>query len=183
MCMVNPHEIYKIGTTYRTQIYDICGSYLSANYKHSDSAFRGDCIWLIHVYVYICIYIYSIFIFVELEWFYYNDLLYHYGCHLPSGHWWKPRASCVYTNCEIRWSQGPHSVACGIRIRVLFEMLSLLCLFQCLGEAPASNSRDPAQPAPLAGLGCVRVTPARRPNDAGLTIVLINVDMQFPRLI
>ena len=23
--------------------------------------------------------------------------------------------SCVYTNCEMRWSQGPHNGACGIR--------------------------------------------------------------------
>ena len=28
-----------------------------------------------------------------------------------------------------KWSQGPHNGACGIRIYVLFEMLSLLCLF------------------------------------------------------
>ena len=35
----------------------------------------------------------------------------------------------VCTNCEMRWPQGPHNGACGIRMRVLFEMLSLLCLF------------------------------------------------------
>ena len=29
----------------------------------------------------------------------------------------------VCTNCEMRWQQGPHNGACGIRIRVLFEML------------------------------------------------------------
>ena len=29
----------------------------------------------------------------------------------------------------MRCSQGPHNGTCGIGIRVLFEMLSLLCLF------------------------------------------------------
>ena len=37
------------------------------------------------------------------------------------------------------------------------------------------------QPAPLADLGCVRVTIARRPNYDGLTIIFINADMRFPR--
>ena len=46
MCMVNPHEIYKIETTYRTQANDICGSYSPAP---SDSA---SSIWLIRVYIY-----------------------------------------------------------------------------------------------------------------------------------
>ena len=35
-------------------------------------------------------------------------------------------ASCVYTNCKMGWSQGPHNGACGITIRVLFEKLSQL---------------------------------------------------------
>ena len=109
------------------------------------------------------IYIYSILIFVELWLFYFSDFVYHYGCHLPSRHRWKPRVCCVYTNCEMHWSQGSHNGAYGIRIHVLFEMLSLLCLFWCFGVAPASNSRETAQPAPLAGLGCVRVTP--QPGD------------------
>ena len=74
-----------------------------------------------------------------------------------------------------QWGMRDHSTC------FLFEVLSLLCLFQCFGVAPASNSREPAQPASLAGLGCVGVTPARRPNDVGLTIILINADMQFPR--
>ena len=73
--------------------------------------------------------------------------------------------------------------ACGIRLSVLFEILSVLCLFSCFGVAPASNSRESAQLDPLTGLRCVRITPARRSNDVGLTIVLINADMQFPRLI
>ena len=138
--------------------------------------------------MYIYTYIYSIFIFMWNYNYFTIMILYiiiDAICHLPSGHWLKPFASCVYinTNCEMHWSQGPHNGACGIRIRVLFEMLSLLCLFQCFGVAPASNSREPAQPAPLAVLGCVRVTPARKPNDAGLAMVVINADMQFPRLI
>ena len=41
MCMVNPHEIYEIKTTHRTKIYDICGSYSPAHYRHSDSASSG----------------------------------------------------------------------------------------------------------------------------------------------
>ena len=82
-----------------------------------------------HSYVYI--YMYIVFSFLwNSNWFTIMlSIVYNYACHLPSGHWWKPRASCVYTNCEKRWSQGPHNGACGIRIRVLFEMLSLLRLF------------------------------------------------------
>ena len=41
MCIVNLHEIYQIETTYRTQIYDICGTYSLVHYKHSDSASSG----------------------------------------------------------------------------------------------------------------------------------------------
>ena len=69
---------------------------------------------------------------MELWLFYYSDFVCRYRCHLPSVHWWKPCASCLYTNCEMSWWQDPHNGACGIRIRVLFEMLSLLCFFSVL---------------------------------------------------
>ena len=164
MCMAQPREIYKIKTIYRTQIYDICDTYSPAH-----------CIC-------ICLYIYNILIYVELWLFYNNDFVYHYGCHLPSRHWWKLHASCAYTNCKMRWSQGLNNGAWGIRILVLFWMFSLLCLFWCFDVTPASNSRELIQPAPLAGLGCIRVKLARRPYDAGLTIVIFNANMQFPRL-
>ena len=41
MCMANPHGIYNMETLYRTQIYDICGSYSSTLNKHPDSASGG----------------------------------------------------------------------------------------------------------------------------------------------
>ena len=60
MCIVNPHETYEIETTYRNQIYDICGTYSPAPYKHPDSASSRvyqDWILLIPVYAYIYNYI------------------------------------------------------------------------------------------------------------------------------
>ena len=58
---------------------------------------------------------------------------------------------------------------------VYFSVLELL--------QPVTPGNPLSRSRPLAGFGYVRVTPARRPDDAGLTIVLINADMQFPRLI
>ena len=57
---------------------------------------------------------------------------------------------------------------------VYFSVLELL--------QPVTPGNPLSRPR-LAGLGCIRVTPARRTNDAGLTILLINADMQFPRII
>ena len=41
MCIIKPHEIYEIKTKYHSQIYDIYGTYLPAQYKYSGSASSG----------------------------------------------------------------------------------------------------------------------------------------------
>ena len=35
MCLVNLHEIYKTKTAYRSQVYDICGTYSPMHYNDS----------------------------------------------------------------------------------------------------------------------------------------------------
>ena len=97
MCIIKPHEIYKIKTKYHSQINDIYGTYLPAQYKYSGSASSGiwrDCLWLIPVGIYL--YIYIIFMYVELWLLNHYDFVYHYECHLSSEHWRKPRTSFVY---------------------------------------------------------------------------------------
>ena len=72
----------------------------------------------------------------------YNDFVYHYGCHLSSVHWRKPRANCIYTSFKVLWSQGPHNGACGITIRGLFEMLSVVFIQVSLGVLELLHSGD-----------------------------------------
>ena len=78
-------------------------------------------------------YLYSTLNFVKLSLFYPNYFVYHYECHLPPGHWWKPPLSWVYVYWKMLWSQVSHNGACGFRISSLFEMLSVVFISVSLG--------------------------------------------------
>ena len=127
MCIVNPHETYKIETTYRNQIYDFCGTYSLAPYKHPDSASSGvykDWILLIPVYAYIYIYIvfscmWNYRYFTIMSLYIVMDAVCLQGIN-------GSRARVVF----IQIVKCAYRRACTKGYAgVMFEMLSLLCLF------------------------------------------------------
>ena len=83
---------------------------------------------------------YSEFWFVQLWLFHHNEFVYQFGRRLSSVHWWKPRVSCVYTNCKMLWSQGRGNRVCSFRTCGFFEMLWGVFVFRlivCLVVTPA----------------------------------------------
>ena len=137
LCIVySPWNVWN-KTTYRSQIYDICGAYSPARYKHSDSQTSGiqqDCIWFIPVYAYILF-----FIFVELS-FYYHDFVCYYWCHLSSGYCWI--LSC--SSQETSWDQTheSHWIVFGLgRIFRLKRSAIFMTEFRARLELGARNFR------------------------------------------